>query len=150
MRKLLLLFTVILICNISFGQSYNIEFDVIEKASPFLGKDWDFNYTPHKTMTVKFDGTWLKIDYKESGRNYLFSKVNSVKITDIYDRYDKSKLKEKNYILDIYEEGMHQYYIIKFIYVSSLSMVKCCYIPYMHEDGVIMSYTILQSDFIRL
>lgn len=150
MRKLLLLFTAVFICNISFGQSYNIEFDVIEKASPFLGKNWDFSFNPHTTMTVKFDGAWLRIDYKESGKNFLLSKVNTVKIADIYDRYDKSKLVEKNYILEVIKEGTHYYYIIKFEYVSKYSMLKSCYIPYMYKDGRIMSYTILQSNFISL
>lgn len=150
MRKLLLLFAAVFVCNISFGQSYDIIFDVIEKASPFLGKDWDFSFIPHTTMTVKFDGAWLKIDYKESGKNFLLSKVNSVKIADIYDRYDKSKLQEKNYILEVIEEGTHYYYIIKFEYVSKYSMLKSCHIPYMYKDGKIMSYTILQSNFISL
>lgn len=150
MRKLLLLFTTLFIWNISFGQTYNIEFDIIEKASPFLGKDWDFSYTPHKTMTVKFDGNYLRIDYKESGNNFLLAKVNSTKIVDIYDKYDKAKLKERNYILEIIEEGSHCYYIIKFEYVSKYSMLKSCHIPYMDKDGIIVSYTILQSNFIPL
>ena len=150
MKKLLLLFATVFISNLCFCQSYNIEFDVIEKASPFLGKNWDFSFTPYKTMSVKFDGTWLKIDYKESGKNFLLSKVNSVKIADIYDRYDKAKLTEKNYILEIIEEGIHYYYIIKFKYVSKYSMLKSCHIPYINKDGRIMSYTILQSNFISL
>ena len=150
MKKLLLIFTTVLVSNICFCQSYNIEFDIIEKASPFLGKDWDFSFTSHKTMTVKFDGTWLKIDYKDSGKNFLLSKVNSIRIVDNYDRYDKALLKDKNYILEVIEEGTHLYYIIKFEYVSKYSMLKSCHIPYMSKDGRIMSYTILQSNFISL
>lgn len=150
MKKIILITIAVLISNLAFTQTYNIEFDIIEKASPFLGKNWDFNYTPHKMMSLKFDGNYLKINYKESGKNFLLAKVNSTKIVDIYDKYDKSKLIEKNYILEVIEEGTHFYYIIKFEYVSKYSMLKSCHIPYMYKDGRIMSYTILQSNFISL
>lgn len=150
MKKLIFTAIMALFSCVAFGQSYDINFDVIEEAGPFLGKEWDFNYKPKKTMTVKFDGQWLDIKYKESGNPYYFTKVNSVKVVDVYDEYDGTKLKEKNYILETAENGMRLYCVIKYSYISKYSMLKTCHIPFVYKDGIIMSYTILQSDFIPL
>lgn len=147
MRKILFTAIIALFSHIVFGQSYDINFEVIEKAGPFLGKEWDFSYSPWKPMIVSFDGKWLQVNYKESGKTFLLSQIDDVKYVEEYDRYDKSKLKSKSYILRTNEEGYYLYFVIKYEY-TLWSIVKSLHIPYKGKDGIIYSYNIFQSDFI--
>lgn len=148
MRKIILFAVLALLSNIAFCQAYNIKFEVIEKASVLFGQEWDFSYKPHKNMIVDFDGQWLKVNYKESGKTFLFEQIDDVKVVEIYDEYVPSKLKSKNYILRVNKKGYYEYYVIKHEYLT-WSHLKSLHIPAKGEDGIIFSYLILQSDFIK-
>ena len=135
--------------NIAFCQSYDIRFDVIEEARLSLGSAWDYNFTPRKAMTVNFDGKKLTVNYKESGKNFLACNIDEIKCVEEFDKYDKTKLKSKLFILRTNEGGYYLYYIIKYEYLFS-SLVKSIHIPYMVNDGKIFSYEIMQSNLISL
>lgn len=145
MKKIAVFITFLLLAITSYSQeNINIQFDIAEQYSLSIGEEIDL-INPRSThkMSLKFDGKFLKIDYL-SGKNFLMEKVEKWTVGYKYDKYS-NKLKNKYYLLDILYEGKHLYYKIEFSQLDS-SVLKKIYIPYM-VDGMIFSYTLLQSNF---
>jgi len=142
MKKIIVL--LLLVTSVySFGQDSNIsiKFKANEDANVWIGKEWDFSYTPLKSpINVEFNGKKLKM-YYDDGK--IFWEISVIS----YQRKEKKnydKLEKEAYILKIEDKGFVQYLIIEksYSYGDVHTQIK---IPFVTDTGETMSYHYYQQ-----
>jgi len=142
MKKLLVLILIVNTYSVFAQDSdISIKFKANEEANVWIGKEWDFNYTPlNSPINVEFNGKKLKM-YYDNGN--IFMEIDVIN----YQRKEKKnydKLEKEAYILKIEDRGFIQYLIIEktYSYGSVYSQIK---IPFVTDTGETMSYHYYQE-----
>jgi hypothetical protein len=118
-----------------------IKFKANEDAVVWIGKTWDYSYSPLKNpINVEFDGKQLKM-YYDSGKVFWETDIIS------YERKEKKnydKLEKEAFILKIEDKGYVQYLVIEksYSYGSIITKIK---IPYVSDIGETMNYHYYQQ-----